>query len=139
MAGLNVAGEADVDCLLFMWSDGPHLDEAVSLGKSWGFRWATVAFIWNKETTAPGPYTEGQCEFVLVFKRGKIPVPRGARNVRQLVTHRTDGSGKPVEVRERIERMFPGQPKLDLVSAEAAPGWNYSTTASFPAQRPQPV
>ena len=123
MAGMNVAALAAADCLLFMWSDGNHLDEAITLGKAWGFRWATVAFIWNKETASPGPYTEGQCEFVLVFKRGKIPVPRGARNVRQLVTYLTDGSDRPVEVRERIEQMFPDQKKLELFSTDPPPGW----------------
>ena len=103
------------DCLLFMWATNPHLDQAVDLGKSWGFSWATVAFVWDKVRVNPGFYTMSQCELCLVFKRGKIPRPRGSRNVRQLVTvKRGAHSRKPDEVRKRIEEMFPAQRKIEL-------------------------
>ena len=67
-----------------------------------------------------------QCELCLVFKRGKIPTPRGARNVRQLVTERrTEHSRKPVEVRRRIEEMFPRQRKIELFARDAGVhGWD---------------
>ena len=67
----------------------------------------------------PGFYTMSQCELCLVFKRGKIPSPRGARNVRQLVTARREAhSKKPDEVRRRIERMFPRLRKIELFARE---------------------
>jgi len=117
----NVAAE---DCLLFMWATNPHLDQAIDLGKAWGFSWATVAFVWDKMKTNPGFYTLSQCELCLVFKRGKIPQPRGARNIRQLVeVERGRHSEKPDEVRERIERMFPSQSKIELFSRQEAVGW----------------
>lgn len=83
---LNVCEIAASDSLLFMWSTSPHLDQAIELGKAWGFGWATVAFVWDKQRVNPGFYTMSQCELCLVFKRGRIPKPRGARNVRQLVS-----------------------------------------------------
>ena len=82
---LDVSGIAEDDCLLFMWATNPHLDQAIELGKAWGFGWATVAFVWDKERVNPGFYTLSQCELCLVFKKGRIPAPRGARNVRQMV------------------------------------------------------
>ena len=42
-------------------------------------------FIWNKKNHNPGKYTLSNCEFCLIFKKGKIPTPRGARNIQQLV------------------------------------------------------
>ncbi len=123
---LNVASIAADDSLLFLWATSPHLDQAIDLGKAWGFAWATVAFVWDKQRVNPGYYTMSQCELCLVFKRGRIPAPRGARNVRQLVSEpRADHSRKPSEVRRRIERMFPEQRKIELFAREIEiPGWD---------------
>jgi N6-adenosine-specific RNA methylase IME4 len=121
---LEVSRIADDDCLLFMWTTNPHLDQAVELGKAWGFSWATVAFVWDKERVNPGFYTLSQCELCLVFKKGRIPTPRGARNVRQMVrSRRGPHSEKPAEVRKRIEAMFPSQAKIELFAREKAEGW----------------
>lgn len=114
------------DCLLFLWTSSPHLDQAIELGKAWGFSWATVAFVWDKMKTNPGFYTLSQCELCLVFKRGKIPRPRGARNIRQLVQHpRGEHSAKPEEIKERITAMFPDQRKIELFARDARrqKGW----------------
>ena len=121
---LPVANIAAPNSLLFLWATNPHLDQAIELGKAWGFSWATVAFVWDKRKTNPGFYTLSQCELCLVFKRGRIPQPRGARNIRQLVSaERGPHSEKPAEVRRRIEAMFPRQSKIELFSREHAPGW----------------
>ncbi|CAI8011521.1 Modification methylase MunI [Geodia barretti] len=121
----DVASISEEDCLLFMWSSSPHLDQAIQLGKAWGFRWATVAFVWDKQRLNPGFYTMSQCELCLVFRRGKIPQPRGARNMRQLVQiKRTRHSEKPDAVRERIEKMFPHQCKIELFARKRHQGWD---------------
>ena len=121
----DVASITEEDCLLFMWSSSPHLDQAIQLGKAWGFRWATVAFVWDKQRPNPGFYTMSQCELCLVFRRGKIPQPRGARNMRQLVqVKRTRHSEKPDAVRERIEKMFPQQSKIELFARKRYPDWD---------------
>jgi len=115
LTGLPVMDIANEDCLLFMWATSPNLDQAIDLGKAWGFSYVTVAFVWDKQKTNPGHYTLSQCELCLVFKKGRIPRPRGARNIRQLVSlKRGRHSEKPYEVRTRIERMFPHQEKIEL-------------------------
>ena len=122
---LRVADHCAPDALLFLWATGPHLDQAIDLLKSWGFRWATVAFVWAKDRVNPGFYTMSQCEFVLCGKRGRIPQPRGARNVRQLVeAPRGRHSRKPAEVRRRIVEMFPDHRRLELFARERAEGWD---------------
>ena len=66
-----------------------------------------------------------QCELCLIGKRGKIPKPRGARNIRQLVSElRGTHSTKPAEVRKRIELMFPEQKRVELFSRHVTPGWD---------------
>lgn len=116
---------ANDDCLLFMWATSPLLHHAVALGLAWNFQWVTVAFVWDKQITNPGYYTLSQCEQVLLFKRGKIPQPRGTRNERQLVSEkRREHSRKPEEVRTRIERMFPTQQKIELFAREHHDGWD---------------
>lgn len=121
---LDVPGITADNALLFMWTSSPHLDQAINLGKEWGFSWATVAFVWNKMKTNPGFYTLSQCELCLVFKHGKIPAPRGARNIRQYVeVQRGLHSQKPPEVEQRIREMFPSQRKIELFARETTPGW----------------
>ena len=71
---------AEPDAVLFLWATSPHLDQAIELGRAWGFAWATVAFVWDKQRVNPGHYTLSQCELCLVFKRGRIPQPRGRRD-----------------------------------------------------------
>ncbi|MCY4628548.1 MAG: MT-A70 family methyltransferase, partial [Acidobacteria bacterium] len=36
---LPVGKLAEDDCLLFLWATSPHLDQAIELGKAWGFDW----------------------------------------------------------------------------------------------------
>jgi len=59
-----------------------------------------------------------------VFKRGRIPRPRGARNVQQLVrSPRRKHSEKPREVMEGIEKMFPTQDRIELFARKKPKSW----------------
>lgn len=116
---------ASDDCLLFMWVTNPHLAQGIELGEAWGFKYKTVAFVWNKMVHNPGQYTMSYCELCLVFKRGRIPQPRGARNMKQLIEEkRTKHSKKPKEVLKSIEKMFPSQSKIELFAREKPEGWD---------------
>lgn len=122
---LNVNSIAKDDCLLFMWTTGPQLAIAVELGTSWGFEYKTMAFVWDKMIHNPGRYTLSQTEFCLVFKKGRIPSPRGARNIRQLVSvPRGKHSEKPTVVIEGITKMFPTQNKIELFARNNYNGWD---------------
>jgi len=113
------------DCLLFMWVTSPHLEQGIALGKAWGFAFRTVAFVWDKMNHNPGQYTLSYCELCLVFKRGKIPTPRGARNIKQLVrVPRGEHSEKPLEVLKSIELMFPTQDRVELFARHKPEGWD---------------
>jgi len=115
---------AKEDCLLFMWTTNPHLAQAIELGKAWDFEYRTVAFVWDKMNHNPGQYTLSNCELCLVFKRGKIPKPRGARNIQQLVrSPRGEHSEKPIQVMRGIEKMFPTQARIELFARRTVKGW----------------
>ena len=122
---LGVADIAADDCLLFMWATNPHLDQAIELGKFWGFEYRTVIFVWNKMVHNPGKYNLSYCELCLLFKRGRIPTPRGARNTKQLINAPRGGhSEKPTEAARNIEQMFPDQNRIELFAREQHPGWS---------------
>lgn len=122
---LDVSSIAADDCLLFMWTTGPQFANSIDLGNSWGFEYKTVAFVWDKMIHNPGRYTLSQTEFVLAFKKGKFPTPRGARNVRQLISvQRGKHSEKPEEVIQGITKMFPEQEKIELFARKNYEGWD---------------
>lgn len=122
---LDVRSIAAGDCLLFMWTTGPQLAYAVELGQAWGFEYKTVAFVWDKMVHNPGRYTLSQTELCLVFKRGRIPTPRGARNIRQLLqAPRGKHSEKPESVIDGITKMFPQQRKIELFARKNYHGWD---------------
>lgn len=121
---LDIKSISDDDCILFMWTTGPQMENAIKLGNAWGFEYKTIAFVWDKKVHNPGRYTLSQTEFVLAFKKGKIPTPRGARNIHQLVSvHRSSHSVKPYQVIDGITKMFPMQKKIELFARNKYTGW----------------
>lgn len=125
LKNLDVKSIADDNCLLFMWTTGPQLENSIELGKAWGFEYKTIAFVWDKQIHNPGRYTLSQTEMCLVFKKGCIPNPRGSRNIKQLVSvKRTKHSEKPDEVIEGITQMFPTQDKIELFARRSYKDWD---------------
>ena len=125
LKNIKVETITEDDCLLFMWTSSPHLDQAIDLGKSWGFNYITIAFVWDKQKVNPSYYTMSQVEICLLFKKGKIPQPRGKRNIRQFISScREKHSKKPDEIRDRINEMFPEQSKIELFARDTYIGWD---------------
>jgi N6-adenosine-specific RNA methylase IME4 len=113
------------DCLLFMWTTSPFLTRALELGKAWGFKYITVAFCWDKQIPVVGNYTMSQVELCLVFKKGKIPQPRGTRNERQFLSKRRSKkmAEKPDDIADAIRRMFPESTLLEMFARKQREGW----------------
>lgn len=125
MMKIPIQNIAKDNCLLFMWVTNPHLEQGIQLAKSWGFDYRTVAFVWDKMNHNPGQYTMSYCELCLVFKKGKIPTPRGARNIKQLVrVPRSEHSEKPLEILKGIEKMFPTQDRIELFARHKPENWD---------------
>jgi len=120
-----IKDNTEKSCILFMWSSSPHLNQAIKLGEGWGFKYKTIAFVWNKMITNPGYYTLSQNEICLAFTKNGIPKPRGSRKERQYIeSKRREHSRKPDEVRDRINAMFPTQKKVELFARTQSEGWD---------------
>ena len=97
-----------------MWVTSPHMEQGIELGKAWDLSLEQLLLFGIKWFIIP-QYTFSYCEMCLVFKRGKIPTPRGTRNEKQLISvPRGKHSQKPIEVLEAIQRMFPTQDRIEL-------------------------
>jgi len=139
LRAMPVEASAAKDCALFMWVVDTHLDEAIELGKAWGFSFKTIAFIWAKTTQAQagkqfgffppetvhrigmGYWTRKQAETCLLFTRGKPK--RIGKGVRQIIeAPRREHSRKPDETHARIQQLVAG-PYLELFAREPRPGW----------------
>jgi len=123
---IPVKSIAEKKCLLFMWCSSPQLETALRLGAAWGFQYKTTAFVWNKMGSMVGHYTMSSCEYVLVFKRGGIPTPRGSKNERQYYEEKKSKrhSEKPSAIRNKIANMFPTQKKIELFARHKVDGWD---------------
>lgn len=118
----NIAAD---NSLLFLWATSPRLNFAFKVIESWGFGYATIAFVWEKVKVNPGYYTLSSTELCLVGRRGNIPQPRARRNVRQFFQkERNKHSKKPEEIRNLITEMFPLQTKIEVFAREKTEGWD---------------
>ena len=112
-------------CICYMWTTGPQLDVSIEVLKAWGFKYKTIAFVWNKGYTNPGHYTMSSVEICIVGTKRAVPIPRGSRNEQQFLSRQRERhSAKPTEFIERITRMHPEQDKLELFSRRAHEGWH---------------
>jgi N6-adenosine-specific RNA methylase IME4 len=126
----QVKNLADDNCALFMWATMPRLDFAIELLKEWGFRYATTAFVWvkhsaisNRVVFGPGYYTASNCEIVLLGVTGSVP-PTEKMVSSVIQSPRERHSSKPIEVRRRIERMYPLARNIELFAREKHTGWD---------------
>ena len=132
ISDLPVMDIAKDDSLLFMWVVSLHLPKCIEIGIDWGFQYKTIVFNWHKQMPIQTIYTMAETEICLLFKRGKIPQPRGKHNIRQFLScKRGSNSVKPLEIKHRITEMFPTQSKIELF-ARPSPlfkglddGWDY--------------
>lgn len=137
---LPVADLAARDAHLFLWTTGPHLEQAFQVIRAWGFRYSSLAFVWVKRKKSAGDdhdaplfmdrrdlftgmgYTTRQnAELVLLGRRGSPP--RLSKGIHQIiVAPRQEHSRKPAESYSRIERYSDG-PRLELFSRQNREGW----------------
>ena len=125
ICSLPIQNIVDNNALLFLWVRSPALDWGLEVGKEWGFKFSTVAFVWDKQRILPSFYTPSQVELCLVFKKGKIPTPRGSTKEHQFLSEkRRRHSQKPDTIRDRITKMFPTQTKIELFARQKTEGWD---------------
>lgn len=128
---LPVSKITDKDCALFLWVTDAHLKEGLKTIEAWGFKYITVAFIWEKITSTGktvanlGAWTMKNCELCLLGTKGSILKHKKVNNLYQLIRAiRTSHSKKPDQVRRNIELLFGDLPRIELFAREWHRGWD---------------
>jgi N6-adenosine-specific RNA methylase IME4 len=119
------------DAALFLWTTDAHLPDALQVIDAWGFKYKTIAFIWNKKTNKGnqvcfmGKWTMKGSEICLLATKGKAHGLIKSHKVRQLVEAERDiHSRKPDEVRKRIVELLGDLPKVELFCRVPKDGWD---------------
>lgn len=128
---LPVKEIADTDCVLFLWTTYPMLQEAMKLIEAWGFKYKTIGFQWIKLNKRGkgfffglGRWTRGNSEPCLIAVKGK---PRRINNsISQIVEHPiAEHSKKPGIVRKKIVSLVGDLPRIELFARQTPKGWDY--------------
>jgi len=121
----------DSDCGLFLWTTDAHLKEAIEVIESWGFKYITVAFVWEKLTSTGktvanlGAWTMKNYELCLFGTKGTMLKHKKVNNIQQKVmAERTKHSKKPEQVRRNIELLFGDLPRIELFARQKTEGWD---------------
>ena len=119
------------DCALFLWTTDAHLKEAIETIEGWGFKYITVAFVWEKKTKTGktvhnlGAWTMKNYELCLFGTRGRMLKHKKKNNIPQKVEAlRTKHTKKPEQVRKNIEKLFGDVPRIELFAREKHIGWD---------------
>lgn len=122
------------NCIIFIWVTMPRLDFWIELMKHWGFKYKTVAFNWiktNKDWSYrinPWYYTASNSEMVIIWIKGKNwGLFKPAKTmINQIIAEPIkEHSRKPLEVKHRIEQMYPELNKIELFARESTEWWNH--------------
>ncbi len=120
---LPVSSITTSDCILYLWATSPLLEQAMQLIKAWGFAYQSCA-VWVKDKIGPGYWWRQQHELLLVATKGNPPKPAEADRFSSVLhAPRGEHSKKPEEMYERIERMYPELPKIELFARTTREGW----------------
>lgn len=122
---------ADKNCVLFLWTTFPYLEEQIKLFKHWGFEYKTLGFSWIKTNPKNGKpffgvgyYTKSNCEVCLMGMKGQLkPISNKVSSV--VISSRRKHSQKPDEVRKKIVELFGDLPRIELFSRKKEnDGWD---------------
>jgi len=121
------------NCIMFMWATMPRLDFAIELMKERWFNYKTVWFTrvkLNKDWTYrvnPWYYTASNIELVLIgikWKNNWRFKPNKTMTNQIVATGIREHSGKPDEVRDRIDLMYSNLNKIELFARSKTPWRN---------------
>lgn len=115
------------NAVLFLWTTNPHLEDAFSVIRAWGFSYRTD-MAWVKDIFGTGHYFRGQHELLLLAIKGNMPPPtEETRPSSVLISPRRKHSEKPEEVYEIIETMYPNRKYIELFArpTNRRTNWTY--------------
>jgi N6-adenosine-specific RNA methylase IME4 len=121
---LPIGEMAAKDSVIFLWVTSPKLEEGLEVLKAYGFKYVTSA-VWDKVKIGMGYYFRSRHEFLLIGKKGSLPVPKPKNRKASVVkVRRGKHSAKPVEFYKIIEDMYPDVSKIEIFSRTKREGWD---------------
>lgn len=132
ICNLPIKNITDNDCVLFMWTTYPMLQEALELMAAWGFTYKSIAFQWLKLNRSGkgfyfglGRWTRGNTEPCLIGVKGKPYKFVQSRSVSQIIEYPvTRHSAKPPITRDKILELMGDIPRIELFAREGVHGWD---------------
>lgn len=133
ICNLDVGKICSDECALFLWTTGPHLQNAFKVIESWGFEYKTLGFVWVKQNksgngffTGMGYYTRANAEICLLCNRKGKKLPRVvSHSIKQVVMSPVEEhSKKPDDVADRIVDLFGNIPRIELFARHKRKGWH---------------
>ena len=132
ICALPVKNIAAADCVLFLWTTYPMLQEAMALISAWGFKYKSIGFQWLKTNKGGkgyffglGRWTRGNTEPCLIAVKGRPYKFVQSQSISQLIKHPImRHSAKPPIVRDKIIELMGDMPRIELFAREAAAGWD---------------
>ena len=128
---LSVKNITEKNSCIFLWVTDAHIKEGIEVMESWGFKYVTIAFIWEKVskngiTVANlGSWTMKNYEICLFGTKGKMLQYKKCNNIYQkVVEERNKHSKKPQQVRDNIVKIFPNLPRIELFARQKVEGWD---------------
>lgn len=120
------------DCVLFLWTTYPMLQEAMCVIKAWGFKYKTIGFQWIKQNKSGkglffglGRWTRGNTEPCLIATRGKPYKFVKSKSVSQIIKCPVMAhSQKPDETRDKIVELCGDISRIELFARKQPEGWD---------------
>jgi len=114
ICALPVGARCTEAAILFLWHPPGMATEAVKVATAWGFR-ERSSWVWVKPSIGPGYWGRLRHEPLLIATRGDFPAPPPELRFDSVIeAPRGEHSAKPAEAAERIGKMFPTLPKVEL-------------------------
>ena len=127
---LPVKNIVDEDAILFLWCIDSRIPILKELMNSWGFKFITVGFVWNKVAkytdgvnATIGKYTRKSCEYCFIGTRGNSLAKIHYQN-QYYPEPKRKHSQKPDKIRDMIVTMCGDLPRIELFARQKAEGWD---------------
>ena len=121
---LPILSLADEDCELYLWTTQKYLPDAFEVLKAWKFKYCQT-LIWCKKpmgTGQGGVYCPTN-EFLLLARRGKMPIVNRIDSTWWEVKRQSKHSKKPEFFQDMIEKVS-HSPRLEMFARRQREGWD---------------
>ena len=123
------------DCILYLWTTAPKVEEALEVLNAWGFTYKSQ-MIWDKDVIGMGYWFRIQHEILMVGTKGKPGCPSPSKRISSIYKEkRGRHSKKPDSIRRLIDEWYPDKTKLELFARDTFYGWDVHGNEASPIKQ----